>query len=224
MKRLLLVGILTVLAAGVLSAGTPTTSAGDWNLFWSMNGFGDFGVTGAHVASVSSSFFSGTVNGLGGAYFLSDGMALRVALGFMNDNETITGTAGETDITDMTFGINPALLWYFAQTGPVSAYWGPFVSYAMGSSNTTFTPSGGGTGSETDGSASQFGAGVVVGGQWWAFDAVSFAAEYYLGFTSTTGELTTSSGGTSTTTNAPDQTTFGIYSWAVSVNIHPGRM
>jgi opacity protein-like surface antigen len=212
MKRLLLVAMVVLLAVGVMNAGERMTKNGTWSLNFTMNGLGDFGVGGAPAAGIEG---VGTLYGFGGSLFLNDDMALRVGLGFANHNENVTGPP-ETDHTVMGFGVTPALLWYFGGEGPVAAYWGPSVSYGMYSIEDATTPAAVG---DTKQTWSQFGVGVVMGAQWWAWDQVAFNAEYLVSYNSASSDV--ESGGT--TTDGPTITNFGINSWSVGVGLFFAR-
>jgi hypothetical protein len=215
MKRVLLVAMVVLLAVGVMNAGERMTKNGTWSLNFTMNGLGDFGVIGAPAAGIQG---VGTLYGFGGSLFLNDDMALRVALGFNNNNTNTKNTAGETDHTEMGFGATPALLWYFGGEGPVAAYWGPAVSYGMFSVKDETTPTAG-TGTSTTTTASQFGVGLIMGAQWWAWDQVAFNAEYLLAYNSATSDV--ESGGT--TTDGPTVTNIGISQWSVGVGLFFAR-
>lgn len=214
MKRLLLVAVILLVAVGVMNAGERMTKQGTWSLNFTMNGLGDFGVGGVPAASISGS----TLYGFGGSYFLNDDMAIRAGIGFRNYNENSETTGGESDYTEMGFGISPAFLWYFGGEGPVAAYWGPALMFGMYSEEDEFTPTSG-TGTSTSQNWTEFGAGVVMGAQWWAWDQVAFNAEYMLAYNSASSDV--ESGGT--TTDGPTVTTFGIGYWSVGLGVFFNR-
>ena len=219
MKRLLLVAMVLLLAVGMMNAGERMTKAGTWALNFTMNGFGDFGVGGFPASSITDA--NGdvlTLYGFGGSYFLSDDMALRAGVAFNNTNFNTKTTGGETDETFMGYGVSPALLWYFGGEGPVAAYWGPQVMFGSFSNETEFTPTSG-TGTSTKQTATQFGVGLVMGAQWWAWDQIAFNAEYVLGYNSATSDVESAG----TTTDGPTITSFGINQWSLGLGIFWNR-
>lgn len=214
MKRLLLVVLVLLLAVGLSTAGERMTKQGTHSINFLINGLGDFGVSSFPVASVGA----GTLYGFGGSYFLQDDMAIRAGVAFNRWNQNTKGTTGETDNTEMGFGVSPALLWYCMGEGPVSAYWGPGAMFGMYSDETKFTPTSG-TGTSTKQTWTGFGVGIVMGGQWWAWDQVAFNAEYMLSYSSYSSEV--ESGGT--TTDGPTVTEFGFSSWSVGLGLFWNR-
>jgi hypothetical protein len=220
MKRLLLVAMVLLLAVGMMNAGERMTKQGTWALNFTMNGLGDFGVHGYPASSITAPDGSVlTLYGLGASYFISDDMAIRAGLAFNNTNyNTKEEGVGENDVTLMGFGINPALLWYFLGEGPVAAYWGPAVMFGSYSEKDEFTPTAG-TGTSTTSSITEFGAGIVMGAQWWAWDQVAFNAEYMLSYNSATSSIESGS----TTTDGPSITSFGINQWSVGLGLFFNR-
>jgi hypothetical protein len=219
MKRLLLVAMVLLLAVGLMNAGERMTKQGTWSLNFTMNGLGDFGVGGYPASSITDP--NGdvlTLYGFGGSYFISDDMAIRAGLAFNNTNYNTKETGGETDVTMMGYGISPALLWYFLGEGPVAAYWGPGVMFGSYSQESEFTPTSG-TGSSTKGTLTEFGVGIVMGAQWWAWDQVAFNAEYMLSYNSATSDVESAG----TTTDGPSITTFGINQWSVGLGLFFNR-
>jgi hypothetical protein len=97
--------------------------------------------------------------------------------------------------------------------GSISPYWG--LEGQFGWLKNTFKPAGG---TESSNSGTVFGAGAFMGAEWWAFDGVSFNAEYNLSFTS--GSTKSEAAGVST--DGPSTTTVGISSWAVGLNVYMG--
>jgi hypothetical protein len=208
MKQLLLVLFIVVVAANVAFAGAPMTAKGDKSIGFWMNGLGDFGVGGVNVA--------GGIQGLSFRYYLSQDMALRANVGFGTaTTKTPQGTAGDNENTGTAMAFRPGLVWHSATVaGSISPYWG--IEGMFGWQKNSFKPAGGGA--ETSNSGTLFGAGVFMGGEWYAWDGISFNAEYNLGFTSTTSK--TEAGGTSV--DGPSTTSIGISSWAVGLNVYWG--
>ncbi len=212
MKRLLLVAVVLLLAVGVMSAGEM--KQGTMSLNFTINGLGNFGVTGAPSATADLD----QIFGFGASYYIQDDMFLRLGLGFANANinqKDVIVTGDEQDNTVMFFGIQPALLWNFMNEGNVSGYWGPQVMYGMASNSQDYTPPTGAVQS-TSVDYTDFGAGVVVGATWTPWDQVGFSAEYGFMYASSSS----SSDNGTTTTDGPSLTGFGISSWAVALNLY----
>jgi hypothetical protein len=207
MKKLLLVLFIMAFAANMMFAGTPMTNQGDKTLGFVMNGLGNFGIGGVNA---------GFTNGVSLKYFLSKDMALRANVGFGTTTvKTPTGTAaGDNEQTTTNIGLRPGLVWHMAPVaGSVSPYWG--LEGQFGWVKGTNKPAGG---TESSASGTMFGADVFMGAEWWAFDGVSFNAEYNLGFSSTT----TKSEANGVSTDGPSTTSIGISSWAVGLNVYLG--
>jgi len=216
MKRLFLVGMITLLAFGLTYAGGERmTKQGTHSLNFMMQGFGTFGVSGSPAGTANGS----TMYGFGGSYFLNDDMALRAGVAFHRTNTNTKSTGGETDVTSMGFGIAPALLWYCMGEGSVSGYWGIQGMFGMSSNETKSTPTSG-TGSSNKTTYTDFGVGAVIGAQWWAWSQVAFNAEYTLAF-GTSSSKNEVSGGTSV--DGPTITRFGIDSWSVGLALFFAR-
>lgn len=217
MKRLLLVGLVLLLAVGLVSAGERMTKQGTHSLNFYINGLGNFGVFGVPAGTANGSY----LYGFGGSYFLQDDMALRAGVAFnrWHSSEKDYAVAGdERNLTEFDFGIMPALLWYCMSEGPVAGYWGPTAFYGMSSDETEYIPPAGAS-TTTKVSYTDFGFGVVMGAQWWAWDQVAFNAEYILAYTMSSSKV--ESGATST--DGPDITDFGIYSWSVGLGLFFNR-
>ena len=206
MKKLLLVLFIMAFAASMMFAGTPMTNQGDKSLGFTVNGLGNFGVGGVNA---------GYTQGLGFNYFLSKDMALRANVGFSTSTtKTPAGAAGDNEVTGTTIGIRPGLVWHMAPVaGSISPYWG--VEGEFGWLKNTSKPAGG---TESSNSGTLFGAGLFMGGEWYAWDGISFNAEYNLGFTS----QTTKSEAAGVSTDGPSNTSIGISSWAVGLNVYIG--
>ncbi|HLB00960.1 MAG TPA: hypothetical protein VJO14_06210, partial [Bacteroidota bacterium] len=79
MKRLLLVGLITLVAFGVTYAGGERmTNQGTHSLNFLMNGLGTFGVMGFPAGTVNGNW----MYGFGGAYFIQTDLAIRAGVTF----------------------------------------------------------------------------------------------------------------------------------------------
>jgi hypothetical protein len=205
MKKLLLVLFIMVVAANLAFAGTPMTAKGDKSIGFNVQGLGNFGVTGVDG-----------VDALSFRYFMSQDMALRVNLGFATaTTKTPVIGVGDNENTGMLISIHPALVWHMAPVaGAISPYYGIEGMFGMGKNTQKLA----GATTENSQTLTNFGAGIFMGGEWYAWDGISFNAEYGLSFSSTTSKF--EGGGVST--DGPSTTGFGISSWAVGLNVYWG--
>src|ERR1051326_1097180 len=208
MKKVLLVLFVLVVAVSLSTAGTPNESQGSKALSFVINGLGNFGITSASANSFA---------GFGGKYYISNDMELRGVLGFNMNTVQHKDGAGVDNGKDATttFGIAPAILWHMSAAGAVSPYWGFQGEFAT--SKLTHTPQP--TGTESSGTGTEIGLAGVLGAEWYAWDGISFNAEYQLGFNNETTK--SDAGGTSV--DGPSVTNFGISSWAVGINVYLGQ-
>lgn len=209
MKRLLLVGMITLIAFGLTYAGGERmTNQGTHSLNFTFNGLGNF-----DIGSVPAGWNQGMNQyGFGGSYFFQNDMALRAGVAFSRQNENTEYTGGEEDETWMGYGLMPALLWYCAGEGAVAGYWGPTAFFSQYSHEIKNSPA---STSDYKDTWTGFGAGVVMGAQWWAWSQVAFNAEYVLAYESYTSKREQGS----TSTDNPSDTGFGIYSWSVGLSL-----
>jgi len=218
MKRVLFALFLVVISLNLTVAGTPMTDQGTKALSFAINGLGTFGVG----SLTGSSLYAGGTGpyyliGAGGKYYLSKDMELRGVLTFnMNSEQDKDATGANTDkITTTGFGLSPALLWHMPPAGAVSPYWGAMVQF--GYAKKTDTPA---SGTETSGSGTTFGLGAVMGAEWFAWDGVSFNAEYQLTFNTNSQSVVNGAG---TTIDKTSYTNFGISSFGVGINVYLGQ-
>ncbi|MBI1804827.1 MAG: hypothetical protein HY033_13810 [Ignavibacteriae bacterium] len=211
MKAMLFILFALVLTTSIMFAGTPMTSQGDKALTFTINGLGNFGVSGVPAVSAPG---LGTLYGAGGKYFVSQDMAFRTIVAFNNYSTTVKTGSGDDKNSTTWIGIAPGLEWHMAAAGAVSPYWGLMADF--GWAKNTHTPP---TGSETSSSGTSFGAAALLGAEWYAFDGVSFNAEYQFGFSTTSTKTNPGTGDV----DGPSYTTFGINSWAVGINVYLGH-
>ena len=215
MRRMLLIFLVLIVSGSLIYAGEPKTKRSERELFFMMNGFGDFGIIGAHAATVSApAVGTNRLYGAGGRLYVSDELALRAAVAGDYERTSTKTTAGDNTTTETAIGIEPALEWHCPAVGPISPYWGVLAQFGWVKGENT--PPGG---TASSASGTYFGAGFMLGAQWWAFDGVAFNAEYNLRFRSTSSK--TESGGVST--DGPTVTEIEIDTWAVGVNINVGQ-
>ncbi|MCL4540413.1 MAG: porin family protein [Bacteroidetes bacterium] len=121
--------------------------------------------------------------GVGGKYYISDGMAVRGMLDFAINNQTTKGAANFTDATDNTlgFGLGAGLEYHLPLASKVSPYFGGLVSFMTTAE--TFTPSvfTGTVATSTKTSTTTFGLGALAGVEYFFNQNISLAAEYQFG-------------------------------------------
>lgn len=230
MRKFIISLFFFVAVIGIASAQDtrPKTSSGDKALLFSFNGFGDFGVAGAHAGNVPFSFFGldsilqmrlmRPLYGFGIKFYLADNVALRGSLG-LGSSTTSTPRANDTtgktdDVTDLVFGINPGLEFHLVNAGPVTAYTGVFVNYT-GSWNFSGDEADTLVGTTTR-SFSSFGGGAIFGVEYFPWSSVSLAAEYQLGVSATS----TSTNRKGVTADGPSYLDIGIGAFAVTLGVY----
>jgi opacity protein-like surface antigen len=216
MKRLLALVLVALLVVSVTYAGdtvVPKTKAGNKALLFTFGGLSNLGA-GVYPPPPTSDF----IGGIGGKYYLSNNLALRLGVGFSTTTKTEknptsptpTGQKGERDETTTSFTIAPGVTYNLAVTGPVVAYVGAQILYV---STNTSRDGAGGNGFDSDSkvetSASGFGAGAILGVEWFPWENISFGAEYALTFISFSGDTESTFDGTSTKSDGPSTTSIG---------------
>ncbi len=198
------------------SDAKPMTKQGDAALLFSLGG----------LSNLSAGNFEG---GLGLKYYLLRNVALRVGLGFSSASQTFKNPAvgplpptvlGESKYTSTTFSIAPGVTYNFATSNSVVAYVGGQVYFAMTSREQDGTTSGNipnpnpgyTSGQKIKISTTDIGVGALVGVEWFAWENVSFGAEYAFGFLSNPGKTEVTAGGTTASTDAPTLTTITLTS------------
>ena len=220
MKRLVAVLLVLALAGGsVLAAETakPITKAGSKALMFDLGG----------LANLSAGNYEG---GLGLKYYISNGFAVRLGLGFGMTSETTKNPAttvpanqlSESKLSGMSFSIAPGIQYNLVTTNAVVAYAGAQVSFTSSNQERTGNNAGMGVGftqgSSYKTSSSIFGAAAFIGVEWFAWENISLAGEYRFGFSSSSGKTESSSTSASASQDAPSSTSFGIGS-ANSANL-----
>jgi len=220
MKRLVAVLLVLALVGGTaLAAETakPITKAGSKALLFDLGG----------LANLSAGNYEG---GLGVKYYISNGFAVRVGLGFGMTSETTknpattvpTNQLSESKLSGMSFSIAPGIQYNLVTTNAVVAYAGAQVSFTSSNQERTGNNAGMGVGftqgSSYKTSSSIFGAAAFIGVEWFAWENISLAGEYRFGFSTSSGKTESSSTSASASQDAPTSTSFGIGS-ANSANL-----
>lgn len=220
MRKLYVILILAVASfAAAHAQGTPQSHAGNKAILFSINGFGDFGVSGTVVGSTPISAsdtltrllsqlvgteFIRPVYGVAMKFYLADNVALRAGVGFNSTSNTTpvpgSTTGQETKDSRSAFGIAPGVELNLTEVGPVSFYTGAEVTFA------TASTSSGEDSTKTTDTQTGFGGGVLLGVEFYPWNNVSLGAEYALGV-----EVSSTSRSVgSKSTDGPSSTSFGI--------------
>ncbi len=194
MKRVA-VALLVAAVAGT-SAWAQKTKEGDKAWLFTLSGLSNLGVGGYN-------------GGLGLLYYLSDDLGLTVGLGFSTSSTTTKAPAGSggADQKESSLGLtlSPGVRFNLASSGPIVGYAGLSVLVGI-SSETTENPKHV-SGDKVETSSTSIGAAVTLGAEWFAWSNVSLGASYSLAFTTSSGKVKTTSGGTTTEQDAPSTTT-----------------
>jgi hypothetical protein len=212
MKHLIaLLLVLALVCGSVLAADTakPITKAGSKALMFDLGG----------LANLSAGNYEG---GLGLKYYISNGFAVRLGLGFGMTSETTKNPAttvpanqlSESKLSGMSFSIAPGIQYNLVTTNAVVAYAGAQVSFTSSNQERTGNNAGMGVGftqgSSYKTSSSIFGAAAFIGVEWFAWENISLAGEYRFGFSTSSGKTESSSTTASASQDAPSSTSFGI--------------
>lgn len=212
MKKTIALVLMLTLALGLAQAGDnakPIVKAGSTALMFDLGG----------LANLSAGNYQG---GFGAKYYISNGFAVRLGLGFNTSSTTTknpttptpTTQLGESKYTSTSFTIAPGIQYNVATSAAVVGYVGAQIAFTMGSQERTGNANGFGVGFTKDHSYnesnSSFGAAAFVGVEWFAWDNISLAGEYRVGFTSTTGKAESKNATTSTSVDAPSSTSIGV--------------
>jgi hypothetical protein len=205
MKRSLALVLVALLVVSVTYAGdtvVPKTKAGNKAVLFTLGG----------LANLGAGTYGG---GIGGKYYFADKWAGRLGIGFTTSTETTknpastvpAGQKSERDQTSTTFTVAPAVLYTLATTGAVNAYTGAQI-YFVSSTTSTDDP-GFDADSKVETSSTGFGAGLLLGVEWFPWENISFGAEYTFGFLTESGDRTNTVNGTSTKSDGPSTTSIG---------------
>lgn len=211
---------MMLLAVSSVLASEPKTKTGDKSLQFTIGGLGNFDVGSAVVAT--STFLTGAtppnsqtgsakLTGFGGKWYLSEDMALRGAVNLSKTSLSQSVAGGENEASFTTIGLAPGVEWHFVKSGSVTAYWGG--TGQIGWAQISAKQAGG---TEQKLSATVLGLAAILGVEFFAWENISFGAEYQLGFNHTS---TKSESGASST-NGPSFTTWGIQNYAVSLGVY----
>ncbi len=208
MKRLLALVLVALLVVSVTYAGdtvVPKTKAGNKALLFTLGG----------LANLGAGQYGG---GIGAKYYFANNWAGRLGVGFNTSTSTTknpattvpAGESGERDETSTTFTVTPGVLYTIAVSGPVNAYVGAQILFV---SNTTSRDGAFGSGFDSDSkletSSTNFGAGLILGVEWFPWETISFGAEYTLGFLTGSSDQTSTVNGSGTSQDGPSTTSIG---------------
>ncbi len=164
--------VLALMLAVPIAGAQPlkVASAGDKALLFNFSGLG----------TLNLGEYQG---GIGGKYFLSNGMAVRGMLLLGVNNTTNKGSAGFTDATDniFSFGLGAGLEYHLPIASSVSPYLGGALTFTTSSEKYTPSVFTGGTATTAKTSATSFGIGAIGGVEYFFNQNISLSAEYQFG-------------------------------------------
>ncbi len=191
MKKILLVLLVVAVGVNLALAGDnakPLTKAGTTALLFDLNG----------LAGLGAGNFEG---GFGGKYYIANQFAVRLGLGFSYNTQTDKNPAtpplpttvlSESKRTTFSVTVAPGIQYNVVTSGPVVGYLGGQVSFTTNSDNRDGNSNGLGAGFTNGASykvtGTTFGVALFIGAEWFAWDNISLAAEYRLGFSTTSGK------------------------------------
>ena len=220
MKRFFLALLAVVVMANLSVADDgvmPKTKMGDKALLFTINGFGNFGIGNSPVGTVPSYTTAGVLqstnlSGFGMKYYLADNLALRGSLAFGLQSSTTKSAAGDNKSSQMMFGLLPGVQYHISRLGPVTAYVGGWAVIGIWSGSST--PAGG---AESKASGTVFGAGGMLGAEFYPWDNISLGAEYQLGLTASSSKVEPAGAASQ---DGPSITNVGINAFAVTLGVN----
>jgi hypothetical protein len=203
MKRFYVALLIAMTAVVVASAqgDRARTKSGETSIDFTLNGFGDFGATGAYIGSTPpgntlgdslismlsqlvGQRFIRPIFGAGMTVYVADNVALRLGLGAnLVVNATPQDSGDDLTRTNLALGFSPAVEVHIVNTGPVSIYTGGVFSVA-----TAFAWSGADDNRRQDTQVG-YGGGAILGAQFYPWNNVSLGAETQFGIEITNSTL-----------------------------------
>jgi outer membrane protein W len=202
MKTLLIILVALSLSINIIYAenNMVKNSKNNQALLFSLQGLGE-------LAAVDY------LGGIGYQYYITDKTAIRLALGFNSENETTAKPPqiqGDNDKENSLFSyvIAPAIKYNFASTSTICGFVGAELMYSYNSETLKYQNYLK-TDPEISTSNNIFGAGLILGVEWFAWENLSLGAEYKIMFSSESGEQKTKTLAGEETITLPQKTRFG---------------
>ncbi len=167
---------IAAILSTILLAAAPSVQAQSLNVAKQGDKAVLFNFTGLSTLSLNA--YQG---GIGGKYFISDGLAVRAMLLFGLDNRTTNSSPQFTDDL-LSLGIGGGLEYHLPLASRISPYLGGVFSFLT--SAETVNPGG------TKISSTSFGLGGIGGIEYFFNQNLSLSAEYQFGLSSTSGSKT----------------------------------
>ena len=218
-KGMVVLACLALLITWNLALGAdvikPQTNQGDKALLFTINGLGDFGVGGAPagflVYSDEGGIGSESYTGVGFKTFISDGMAVRIGVGY--SSTSMTTETGDGDVVNglSMMTIQPAIEYHLYQAEAVSIYVGGGLSYTKFGISMEMPEM-----DKVTSSMSGIGVAGLLGAEFYPWKNVSFAAEYQLGYAS--GSSSSDDG--TDKIDGPKVSMIGIHTIGVTLAVH----
>ncbi|HNW61140.1 MAG TPA: outer membrane beta-barrel protein [bacterium] len=193
----------------------PKTQRGDKALLFTINGLGDFGISGAPAGMLVWDSEDGIeishYQGIGFKTFLSDGLALRIGLSFASNGLTTETDAGDKEDSQSILSIQPAIEYHLYQAEAVSIYAGGGLYLARLKMSSKVPDV-----DEVSYTMSSLGFAGLIGAEFYPWKSVSLAAEYQIGYAS--GSSTYDDG--TDETDGPKAKVMGINAIGVTLGVH----
>lgn len=211
MKRLGVLLVVVLVSCGVVFAAEPkpVTYSGAKALMFDLGG----------LADLAAGNYGG---GLGFKYYIAPDLALRMSLGFNTSTVTTKNLVtplpvtqmGESKLTHTDLTLGPAITYNFAKVSTVAAYVGGMFFFTWSKDRREGNSAGLGVGFDNGeayrSSSTTVGFAGLLGVEWWAWENISFSAEYRLGYNHQTSEVESSTTATSITIDGPTTNGFGL--------------
>jgi opacity protein-like surface antigen len=214
MKKMLALVLILALATGFAQAADnakPVQKAGSTALMFDLGG----------LANLTAGAYQG---GFGAKYYIANGLAGRVSIGFNTSSSTTKNPAttvpttqlSESKETNTSITIAPGFQYNIATSNAVVGYLGAQVAFTTTSHERTGNANGFGVGFTKDHSYNEsstiFGLAAFVGVEWFPWDNIAFSGEYRFGFSTSSGKAESKNATTSTSSDSPSSTAIGISS------------
>ncbi len=177
MKIILFIILANILIVNnLLSADRVKSATDNQALLFELDGLDKLGANA----------FSG---GIGYKYFIAKDLAFRLSLGYTKINELETkleaGTSYSLNKSTVGLNISPSLLYNFAKNNTTTGYIGVGGYYKKSNNNSDYLDNS--KVNQINEAIESYGAGLIIGAEWFAWDNVSFSMEYNLKYSNSSG-------------------------------------
>lgn len=166
-----------IIANNLLSADRVKSASDNQALLFELDGLDKLGANN----------FSG---GLGYKYFIAKDLAIRLSVGYSQFDETETkldaGTSYSLAKTNNSLNVSPSILYTFAKNNTIAGYIG--VGGFFKKSDNTSDYLANSKVFQTNEIVNSYGASLILGAEWFAWDNVSLSMEYNLRYSNASGD------------------------------------